>query len=34
MKAAPASPSQQQQKPAQQLRDLFKGLVSKPKPNP
>ena len=30
--AAPASPSQQQQKPAQQLRDLFKGLLSKPNP--
>lgn len=30
--ATPASPSQQQQKPAQQLRDLFKGLISKPNP--
>ena len=29
---APAPPSQQQQKPAQQLRDLFKGLLSKPNP--
>ncbi|MDB5361448.1 MAG: hypothetical protein JWO51_2745 [Rhodospirillales bacterium] len=30
--ATPALPSQQQQKPAQQLRDLFKGLISKPNP--
>jgi uncharacterized protein involved in outer membrane biogenesis len=28
----PAAPPQQQQKPAQQLRDLLKGLVSKPNP--
>jgi uncharacterized protein involved in outer membrane biogenesis len=28
----PAPPSQQQQKPAQQLRDLLKGLVAKPNP--
>ncbi len=28
--AAPASPSQQQQKPAQQLQNLLKGLTSKP----
>ena len=28
----PAVPPQQQQKPAQQLRDLLKGLVSKPNP--
>ena len=30
--AAPASPSQQQQKPAQQLQNLLKGLTSKPNP--
>jgi len=30
--ATPASPSQQQPKPAQQLRDLFKGKTSKPNP--
>jgi len=30
--ATPASPSQQQQKPAQTLRDLLKGLASKPNP--
>jgi uncharacterized protein involved in outer membrane biogenesis len=30
--AAPAPPSQQQQKPAQPLRDLFKGLLAKPNP--
>jgi uncharacterized protein involved in outer membrane biogenesis len=30
--ATPASPSQQQQKPAQQLRNLLKGLIAKPNP--
>ena len=30
--ATPASPSDGQPKPAQQLRDLFKGLTSKPNP--
>jgi len=30
--ATPATPSQQQQKPAQALRDLLKGLASKPNP--